>query len=82
MRIVEYENYPNYCEYQELFDSYTYEELKLSYDALFDKDLSDSLYEAESPLIIFQIDTDLQEKLHLFFEDQRNYRSILDEDFR
>jgi len=78
MVISQKENYPNWCEYQDLFDEWPYEDLVLAKNAIYDHQLADSLYESESPIIAFLVDTVLQEKLLLFFEDRDNYREVLD----
>jgi hypothetical protein len=67
-----YEMMPNYLEYYELFETYTYEELCLAYDAIHNSEIQDELYASESTLLAFLIDTELQEKLNLYFEDIEN----------
>jgi len=67
-----YEKMPNYLEYHELFESYTYAELCLAYEAIHNSEIQDELYADESVLLAFLIDTDLQEKLNLYFEDIAN----------
>jgi|GEM_PF-4239929 len=61
----------NYTEYCDLFDTYTYSELQEAYAAIHSHELQEELYENESPLLAFLIDTDLQEQLNLYFEDLR-----------
>ena len=63
---------PNYLEYKELFDEYSFKELKMAYDALYNSELQEELYEAESPLLVFLIDTQKQDQLRLFFSDRKN----------
>ena len=67
-----HDSLPNYEEYSDLFEEWNHEDLKRAYDALHSCEASDELYEMESPLLAFMIDTTLQEKLHLYFEDLRN----------
>ena len=71
---------PNYLEYCDLFENWTHEELKTAYNALTNCKLQEELYEQESVLLAFLIDVDLQEKLHLYFEDDKNYRLSLSKD--
>jgi hypothetical protein len=59
-----------YYEYQELLDEYTEDELFLAYRALTNVLLQEELYETESILLTFLIDTDKQEQLCLWYEDQ------------
>ncbi len=59
----------NYCAYSDLFDNYTYSELQEAYKAIHSHELQEELYENESPLLAFLIDTDLQEQLNLYFDD-------------
>jgi len=63
---------PNYLEYAELFDEYTFKELKRAYLAISNSDLQDELYETESPLLVFLVDSYKQEQLLLFFSDRKN----------
>ncbi len=62
----------HYTEYEDLFDEWTYGELKKAYRALTNTELQDELYQEESPLLIFLIDTSKQEQLYLYFEDIKN----------
>jgi hypothetical protein len=66
------ENYPNYEEYAELFDEFSYIELSIAFDAIHDHEVADKLFEEESPLLVFLVDSEMQEKLFLFFEDEQN----------
>jgi hypothetical protein len=63
---------PNYLEYAELFDEFTFKELKQAYKSLSNSDLQDELYETESPLLVFLVDTKKQDQLVLFFDDRKN----------
>lgn len=70
---------PNYLEYHELFDEFTDSELKEAHDALFDSELQEELYEKESILLTFLIDTKKQEQLILYFKDLSIDEDILDD---
>jgi hypothetical protein len=59
----------HYLEYCDLFENYTSKELEIAWKAIHNSDLQEELYEQESSLLAFLIDTNLQEKLHLYFED-------------
>jgi hypothetical protein len=59
----------NYLEYWELLESWTHDDLQRAWDAIHCSELQEELYEEESALLAFLIDTELQEKLHLYFED-------------
>ena len=59
----------HYLEYRELMDDWSHADLKRAWDAINCSELQDELYEEESPLMAFLIDTSLQEKLYLYFED-------------
>jgi len=62
---------PNYLEYCDLLDNYSYPELLRAYNALSSSEKQDILYAEESALLIFLIDTKKQEQLYLYFEDMR-----------
>ena len=66
------ENYPNYEEYQDIIDEFSYIDLSIAFDAIFDSEIADRLFAEESPLLVFLIDSEMQEKLVLFFEDEAN----------
>jgi hypothetical protein len=59
----------HYMEYSDLFENYSAVDLQLAWDAIHCSKIQEELYETEDPLLAFLIDTDLQEKLHLYFED-------------
>jgi hypothetical protein len=59
----------NYLEYCELFDRFTFEELMFAWEAIHNHEIQEELYEQESPLLEFLIDSNLQEKLYLYHED-------------
>jgi len=59
----------NYLDYWELLESWTHEDLIKAWKAIHNFELQEELYEEESALLAFLIDTDLQEKLNLYFED-------------
>jgi len=67
-----YGNYPNFLQYAELFEDFSYIELTIAMDAIHDHELADQLFEEESPLLVFLVDSEMQEKLFLFFEDEEN----------
>jgi len=71
-------NYPNWLEYCDLFDDYGPEELGLAWQAVHDHEVADMLFEQDSFLIAFLVDTELQDKLFLYFEDMQNYRPEYD----
>lgn len=64
---------PNYLEYDFLFESYTVDDLELAWKALHDPELEQELYETNSMLLHFMVDTQLQEMLALYIEDARAY---------
>ena len=66
------ENYPNYEEYRDIIDEFSYIDLSIAFDAIFDSEVADQLFQEESPLLVFLIDSEMQEKLILFFEDESN----------
>jgi hypothetical protein len=71
----------NYLEYYELLESWSHADLQRAWDAVHCSKLQEELYEEESILLAFLIDTELQEKLHLYFEDierDRNRSKIYD----
>jgi hypothetical protein len=78
MTIVPHENYPNYCDYQDLFDEWTYPQLCEAWEAIHCSDKAEKLYEEESTLLVFLVDTQKQEQLFLFFEDKQNYQPTYD----
>ena len=59
----------NYLEYWDLLESWTHKDLTRAYKAIHNYKLQEELYEEESALLAFLIDTELQEKLNLYFED-------------
>jgi len=62
----------NYLEYWDLLETWTHKDLVTAWEAIHNSDLQEELYEQESVLLAFLIDTELQEKLNLYFEDIRN----------
>ncbi len=64
---------PNYLEYSELFDRYTREDLIKAWEALHNSDLETELSEEGSHLLVFFVDTGLQEMLSLYFQDEVEY---------
>ena len=71
---------PNYLEYAELFDEFTFKELKRAHRALYNSELQDELYKVESPLLVFLVDTHKQEQLLLFFDDRKNGEIFIESD--
>lgn len=63
---------PNYLEYQELFERFTFLELQEAHEALDSRIKQEELFKRNSPSAIFFFDTDCKEKLLLFFEDLKN----------
>ena len=62
---------PNYLEYCDLFEEWTYAQLEEAYLALTSSDKQEELFCIDSTLITFLIDTEKQEKLILYFEDKK-----------
>ncbi len=65
--------------YQELTDEFTREELVKAYHALVDNKLQEELYERESPLLVFFLDSDKQDLLYEWVEDQGYFN--IDDDY-
>jgi len=59
----------NYLEYWELLETWEHKDLERAWKAIHNSDIQEELYEEESSLLAFLIDTRLQEKLNLYFED-------------
>jgi len=72
--LIQPEFMPNYLEYSDLFDDWTRKELDLAWACVNSSELQDDLYSLNSPLLAFLVDTDLQDKLHLFQMDVVNER--------
>ncbi len=60
---------PNYSQYSKLLEEYSKEDLDLAFNAIHCSDTQDGLYEDESPLLVFLLDTEKQEQLFLYHED-------------
>jgi len=75
------ERMKHYLEYCELMEYWSHEELAFAWEALHNHEIQEELYEKESPLLVFLIDSSLQEQLFLYFEDierDKNLPNIYD----
>ncbi len=54
----------------ELLEEFSQAELKMAYRALLNKEAEKELSEIESPLLVFFTDTDKQDALYEYIEDQ------------
>jgi hypothetical protein len=71
---------PNYEEYRDILMDYTPEDLGYAWQAIHNHEIQEELFEKESYLLAFLVDTNLQESLALYIKDIAYSKSLYQED--